>query len=136
MNWITEKIAIGNYLEAQDVELLRRENIQSVLSLDGTLENQVAAALGLKEFRVVKLQDAPGNDPRLFRLAVDQVDELVRESPPVLVQCHAGRSRSIVVVAGHLIKSLKIDAAEALRRVTEKREAAVTTGLERLLNHL
>jgi hypothetical protein len=41
-----------------------------------------------------------------------------------------------VVVAGYLMQSLKIDAAEALRRVIEKREAAVTTGLERLLDHL
>ncbi len=37
VDWITEHVAIGNYLEAQDTELLRRHGFRSVLSLDGSL---------------------------------------------------------------------------------------------------
>ena len=115
MDWITDKIAIGNYIEAADVELLRQKKFASALSLDGSLHGKAPADLALQRIEVVRLEDAVGNEPRLYRLAVDYLRELVEEAPPVLVQCHAGRSRSAVVVAGYLMVSRGIDAAEALR---------------------
>jgi hypothetical protein len=136
VDWITDTIAIGNYLEAQDRQLLQSQSIASVLSLDGTLRGMDAGALGLREIEIVPLEDRPGNDPRLFRRAIDALARLVREAPPVLVQCHAGRSRSAVVVAGHLAHTLGIEAAEAIARVAAKREIAITPGLEQLLDKL
>src|SRR4051812_18598564 len=109
MNWITEQVAIGNYLEAQDPDLLPREGIASVLGLDRTLQGRAASDLRLRAIEVVPLEDAPGNDPRLFRQAVAALAGLCRDSGPVLVQCHAGRSRSAVVVAGYLMQSLGPD---------------------------
>lgn len=136
MDWITDEIAIGNYLEAVDVELLRREKFASALSLDGTLYGKEPAECGLQRIEVVQLEDAPGNDPRRFRLAVDCLSELVREAPPVLVQCHAGRSRSAVVVAGYLASVRGISPQKALDFVAAKRPIAITPGLERLLDYL
>lgn len=136
MNWITDDIAIGNYLDVQDVSLLRKEGIVSVLSLDRALSEQDAEAMGLKAIEAVPLDDGPGNDPRLFRRAVGALRSLCQQNGPVLVQCHAGRSRSAVVVAGYLIMSLGIEAEESLARVAAKREIAVTSGLERLLESL
>jgi hypothetical protein len=136
MDWITDEIAVGNYLEALDVELLHREKFASALSLDGTLHGKDPADCGLRRIEVVPLEDAPGNELRLYKLAVECLSELVREAPPVLVQCHAGRSRSAVVVAGYLVTTRGIDAEEALRFVAGKRQIAVTPGLERLLDCL
>jgi protein-tyrosine phosphatase len=136
VDWITNEIAIGNYLEALDVELLQREKFASALSLDATLHGKDPAECGLQRIEVVPLEDAPGNDPRLFRIAVDYLKQLVLEAPPVLVQCHAGRSRSAVVVAGYLVAVRGIDPEAALRFVAEKRQIAVTAGLERLLDSL
>ena len=51
MDWITETIAIGNYLEAQDVALLRKHGIRSILSLDRTLQNAAPTSLGLNAIR-------------------------------------------------------------------------------------
>ena len=112
------------------------ERFASALSLDGTLYGKEPADYGLRRIEVVQLEDAPGNEPRRFRLAVEYLDELVREAPPVLVQCHAGRSRSAVVVAGYLAQLRGIDPQEALDLVAEKRPIAVTPGLERLLDFL
>jgi hypothetical protein len=136
MNWITDQIAIGNYLDAQDVELLRREGIASILSLDGSLAGRVPSDLGVRKIAVVKLQDGPGNDRDTFFRAVDTLCRLVGASPPVLVQCHAGRSRSAVVVAGHFIKTRGIQPDEALRLVAAKRELQVMPGLDSMLWHL
>ena len=136
MDWVTDEIAIGNCLEAQDTTLLRREGIRSVLCLDRTLQDQDAVSYGLEAIRCIALEDGPGNDARLFRRAVDTLTDLCQSNGPVLVQCHAGRSRSVVVVAGYLMQALGIDAGEALARIAAKREVAVTAGLERLLDSL
>jgi protein-tyrosine phosphatase len=136
MTWITDTIAIGNYLEAQDVELRRQEGIASILCLDGAMDGQNAEILGVNAVEVFRLIDGPGNDRRTFRLAVEDLVRLAQQSPPVLVQCHAGRSRSVSVVAGYLMKTEGITAADALARVAAKREIAVAPALERMLDYL
>jgi atypical dual specificity phosphatase len=136
MDWITDTIAIGNYREAQDTELLRREGIVSVLSLDGTLRQRDALELGLKEIDAVFLEDGAGTDLRRFRWAVRALARLEREAAPVLVHCTAGRSRAPSVVAGYLMQSLHLDAEEALARVAARREVTVAPALQRLLDLL
>jgi protein-tyrosine phosphatase len=136
VDWIEQDIAIGNFVEAKEMELLEKASISSTLSLDGTLSGVKPETLKLKKIEVVRLEDGPGNDLRLFKMAVSALDELVRRAPPVLVQCHAGRSRSVVVVAAHLMKRLGIDAPTALARVASKREISITPGLEELLEKL
>jgi len=136
MDWITDQIAIGNYLDAQDVELLRREGIASILSLDGSLAGRAPSELGVQKIAVVKLLDGPGNDRDTFFRAVNSLSRFVTTSSPVLVQCHAGRSRSPVIVAGHFIKTRGIQPDEALRLVAAKRELQVMPGLDSMLWHL
>ena len=136
MDWITDEIAIGNFLDALDVERVRREGFASALSLDGTLYGKEPGQCGFQRIEVVRLEDAPGNEPRLYRLSVAYLEELVQDAPPVLVQCHAGRSRSAVVVAGYLVTTRGLAPEEALALVASKREIAVTAGLERLLDYL
>jgi protein-tyrosine phosphatase len=136
VDWVAEGVAVGNYLVAQDADLLREQGVRSVLCLDRTLQGRQAAELGLQAIEVVPLDDGPGNDPRLFRMAVDALTTLARENGPVLVQCHAGRSRSAVVAAGYLMRALGIEQEEALARVAQARDIAVSPGLERLLESL
>jgi len=134
MDWITDHIAIGNFLEAQDTDLLQKHSIRSILGLIRTLQSSDATRLGLQRIEVVPLQDGPGNEPRTFLRAIELLEELVVQASPVLVHCHAGRSRSVVVVAGYLMKSMRIDADEALKMVTVKRESYVIPEMARLLD--
>jgi hypothetical protein len=136
MDWITDKIAIGNFLEAQDETLLREMGIRSALSLDGTLDPSDAGFSVLREIVVVKLVDGPGNDVGSFRRAVAAVADLVEREPPLLVQCHAGRSRSAIVVAGYLVGALGIEPSEAINLVASKRAIYVSSGMQELLDHL
>jgi protein-tyrosine phosphatase len=86
--------------------------------------------LGLERTEVMRLEDAPGNEPRLYRLAVDYLADPVREMSPVLVQCNVGTSRSAVVAAGYLVTARGWRAEEALALVASKRAIAETPGLE------
>lgn len=133
MDWITDDIAIGNFLDAENAELRREQGIRSMLCLSGKQRGIAAEALGLVALENFELKDGPGNDPRIFQRAVESVGLLAKLHPKLLVQCHAGRSRSVVVVAAHLMKTRRWTSEEALRYVSARREAALTPGIEQLL---
>src|SRR5262245_10747143 len=130
MDWITKTIAIGNFVDALDTQVLRQ--FRSILSLipllsdvkagqaralpylrdafEGLDDDQfetklkaVRAELQGKRVEIFELIDGPGNDLADFCKAIDTLGELACKASPVLVHCHAGRSRSPVVVAGHLM---------------------------------
>jgi atypical dual specificity phosphatase len=134
MDWITDQIAIGNYREAGDRAALAAQRIRSVLSLDGTLSTPHAAGLGVVEVVGYRLIDGEGNDPRIFRLAIDDLQRLIEVSPPVLVHCHAGRSRSAAVVAAYLMRAHHLRPDETLARVASKRAINITPELLELLD--
>jgi protein-tyrosine phosphatase len=133
---ITDYVAIGSFLEAMDTALLRQHGFRSVLSLDGTLTEQHAAQFGLSEVVSYTLIDGPGNDLRIFRFAIDDLKRLTASNSPVLVQCHAGRSRSAVVVAAHLMEAGGLNPEMAIALVASKREINVTPALLELLHKL
>src|SRR5580704_14351230 len=117
MDWITDKIAIGNYLDAKDSELISKEKIASILSLDGGLLGMKPQELGVRRIETNKLEDNSKNHPETFLAAVRLLQKMVLDSSPVMVQCHAGRSRSVIVVAGFLMASSGITAKEAIAKV-------------------
>jgi hypothetical protein len=82
MDWITDRVAIGNYLEASDAEFLRSRGIQSVLSLDGTLKRADAIRLSLEAVDSVRWVDDEGNDLRISRMAVDSLHGLAASTAP------------------------------------------------------
>lgn len=136
LSWITDTIAIGNYLAARDGILLKSEGIRSILCLDKNHSKPDADVVEIKAYEKIPLVDAKGNDSRLFRRAVRALADLVEQAPPVLVHCHAGRSRSVVVVAGYLMITHRLDPDKALSEIARKRDSAVTTELRCLLETL
>jgi len=136
VDWITDRVAIGNYLEARDAVLLKQHGFRSAMSLDGTLAERDAAPLGLAEVASYPLIDGPGNDLRVFRFAIDDLRRLAASFSPVLVQCHAGRSRSVVVVAAYLMEATAITPEEAIALVAARREINITPALVALLHKL
>ena len=133
MDWITDTIAIGNYVDAEDAELRRASGIRSMICLNGRLRGVQAEALELDALENYDLTDGPGNDIGIFQRAVQSVGRFSARYPKLLVQCHAGRSRSVVVVAAHLMLGRGLSDREALAFVASRRESALTAGIEKLL---
>jgi hypothetical protein len=133
VDWITEQVAIGDHAEARDAGLLRSQGVRSVLSLDGSLAPADAEGLGVAAVVAFDLIDGAGNEPGALGQAVAALEGLLRSHPPVLVHCHAGRSRSVVVVAGLLARTLRIGPAEAVARVAARRVVCITPEFEELL---
>ncbi|MEM1296065.1 MAG: dual specificity protein phosphatase [Verrucomicrobiota bacterium] len=132
MDWITKDILIGNYLDAANTDLLKAEGVRSIVSLDGSLCDADYSQHGI-ELAAFDLIDGAGNSPAQFRRAVDAVAKLRTKAPPLLVHCHAGRSRSPIVVASHFIRDCGLSLSEAMKLISEKREVIVTAGLQEVL---
>jgi hypothetical protein len=133
VDWITDQVAIGNHAEAQDADLLREQGVRSVLSLDGSLAPGDARHLGVAAVVAFDLIDGTGNEPGALGRAVAALQGLLRAYPPVLVHCHAGRSRSVIVVAGLLARTLRIGPTEAIARVAARRVVCISPEFEELL---
>ena len=133
MDSITDSIWIGNYLDAKNREALGNAGIRSILCLDGCLAGVKSGELDVDRIEVVELIDGSGNPPEKFLRAVRLLGELAVKHAPVLVQCHAGQSRSAAVVCRYFMKQGDT-LAEAMRRITSKRRVAIIAGLQEALD--
>ncbi len=100
MTFITDTIAIGNCHDAEDLTVQEQAGIRSILCLNGLLSPFTAADCGVDALTSFHFRDGSGNDPEVFERAVSIVGEYSRQHPKLLVHCHAGKSRSVMVVAG------------------------------------
>jgi protein-tyrosine phosphatase len=120
MNWILPgRLAIGNYLDAAAAE---REGVRAVLSL--AIEHEDVHPNTVH----VWLDDGP-NSPALMAHAIRELARLLRTSPPVLVHCHAGLSRSPAVVAGYLANFENYSLRDAFVFIDERRPIQLSPGV-------
>ena len=121
MTFITDTIAIGNCHDAEDRAAQEHAGIRSILCLNGLLSQFKAADFGVEALTCFNLKDGSGNDPWLFEMAVKLVGQYSRQHPKLLVHCHAGKSRSVMVVASHLVRQHGWDLLAALACIQAKR---------------
>jgi len=125
MTFITETIAIGNFVDAENRAAREAAGIRSILCLNGYFYDCKPADCGVEALTCFNFRDGPGNDPWLFDRAVKLVGEYAMKHPKLLVHCHAGRSRSVMVVASHLVRQNSWDLRQALAFIHAKRPEIV-----------
>lgn len=125
MTFITETIAIGNFIDAEDQATREAAGIRSILCLNGLLQGCKPADCSVEALTCFNLTDGSGNDPWIFDRAVRTVGRYALEHPKLLVHCHAGRSRSVMVVACHLVRQNAWDLCQALAFIHAKRPETV-----------
>lgn len=130
MNWITEHIAIGNFIEAEEADLSSL-GIKSIVCLNGMQSGQTPQEWGVDARRVFELRDGGGQ--RQYLEAIDTVGIFEKDFPKVLVHCQMGLVRSVIVVAGHLMKTEGLSADEALAFVASKRNCELLDGMAEFL---
>ena len=127
MDFITDRIAIGDRHQAANLNLLLEFQIDAVLNLAYDLDISYYDLVSSShhkfriEYQKVGLIDGDGNQPTAFISAVYMLDQLLERHQKALVHCQAGVSRSSSVVATHLAHKRRISFDEALEFVKSKR---------------
>jgi protein-tyrosine phosphatase len=134
MDWITDNVAIGNRVDAHSAQVREEGGFRSVISLDGSMTEDRAFDLGYEDCVVATLNDGPGNNVAQFNSLLQTLLDMVESCAPVLVHCHAGRSRSVTLVAAYLVASQGMTRSEAYRFIGQRREICVSAGLEELVD--
>lgn len=125
MDWITPRIAIGNYLDAAALQA----EIDAVLCLRDDCCDERRTDV---DVLCIPLVDGPGNDRRRVAEAVQFIADVCDAGDRVFVHCHAGRSRSVVVVARYLVEQRGMTAAGALALIASKRTIYLSDGIDEL----
>ena len=127
MDWITDQVAIGNYIDAGR---LMPGEVNAVLCLKPDCCDDDSTDF---DILCVPLIDGRGNSLDELDDAVEFIREIVASGEKVLVHCHAGRSRSVVVVARYLMKYEGMTSLDTLKLISSKREVCITSGMDKWL---
>ena len=127
MDWITDNIAIGNFVDAKEV---KKTEVDAILCL---IEDCCSEDNDDFDIVVIPLVDAAGNDKRNFKDATDYIDDVVSSDEKILVHCHAGRSRSVCIVARYFMIKEGLTSHQALAKIEAKREIYLSPGIEEIL---
>ena len=129
MDWITERIAVGNYIDAMEHE----KDVHAILCLRPECcdENNTNV-----DVLCIPLVDGPGNSTVNVTAALQFIHDVVSAGEKILVHCHAGRSRSVCVVAAYLMKFENCTRAQAMSRIQSKREVYLSDGIEEIFEIL
>ncbi|MCO6431332.1 MAG: dual specificity protein phosphatase family protein [Deltaproteobacteria bacterium] len=133
---ITPEIIIGNFACSTDGDFVKALGAKSIISLAPSAHPTKEILTTLTAHSRANLEDGPGNDRDTFLRVVNDLAEMVKYSPPVLVCCHAGRSRSPAVVAAYLMLRHGYTPEMAFSIIQEQRELHVASDLYRLVASL
>lgn len=137
ITFITDEIAIG---DSQDAKNAINENFDAALNVAIDLDikdppQDDSAKIRIKRHKV-GLIDGRGNNPLTFAAAILLLHSLTQSNKLILVHCHAGQSRSVMVVAAWIAfkKLTSLDNALEqilpLRKVTTYRQDLYNTAKE------
>lgn len=121
ITFVTDRIGITNFVLAFDHAALSAVGISSEAIL--CLDTKASDRYPRDARTVINLVD--GENPQdLFQRAVDILAALLKRHERVLVHCHAGKSRSVAIVAAYLVRYGGVEHEEALHTVLSKRTCA------------
>ena len=103
-SWITEHIAVARRSAAIHSQTRTAHGFRALIALDGSLDHTGAEQLGYDDWLCCEMRDGPGNDARTFSRIVELLTPMVVGTLSVLVHYHAGKSPSIALVAGYLVR--------------------------------
>ena len=129
MDFVTERIAIGNRHDAENNNMLTENGITAVLNVAFDLdisyyEDGVPAHRFEIEYHKAGMIDGPGNKPTTLAAAIYMLEQLLERHDKVFVHCHAGASRAPTTVSTYLAYAQNTSFDEALEFVQTKRTVA------------
>lgn len=128
MNKLRERLFVGNYKDASDIEDLKRHGITAVLNVAFEVVDPIYSP---KEIFYIKigLLDSADNKHYRKQLAIDTLILLLEEKETVLIHCSAGVSRSVFIASLALASIEKRDPHDIFEEIRKERSFSQKGGL-------
>lgn len=126
MTMVTDTIGIGNSSDAKQLDSAVDATLNVAVDLD------IPPTQGNAHRHKVGLLDGPGNDEYTLMAAVLMLHSLNRKYRRILIHCHEGKSRSVMVTAVYvsIVRNMDFDKVLSdimnLRGVTDYRPVLYT----------
>ena len=128
MDKITEKVFLGDWVDAADEEKLLKNNIKRVFSCNGYLSLKYKDKT--IEQNIIQLDDSPQtNIIQYFKEAIKFIDD----SEKVFVHCFAGVSRSATLVIAYFMWKNRLSFQESFDMVKSHRLIGPNEGFRKQL---
>ncbi len=129
MDWISDEIAIGNYLDAKG----HGPDFDAIVCLkpDCCDENRTE-----EDILCLPLIDGSGNRSGDIITANRVIKYVANAGEKILVHCHAGRSRSAALVARYLMDTYELNRNAAISFIAAKGAILLSDGIKDILNKM
>ena len=117
MDQITDKIWLGNYKAANNVDDLKKEGIKKVLCILEYCFPEYREGDDLKQ-KIIKIEDKPTQNIIKY---LGECLNFIKGDDKILVHCMAGSSRSGSIVIAYIMWAQKMSFDDALNLVVKKR---------------
>ena len=113
-------IWLGDIKAAENIPALDQHQIKHILSI---LDYQPTFQDKNRIYLCIFADDFPSTDliTHEFAKAFEFIDQTIEQGHQILVHCHAGRSRSVTIVAMYLMRKYSLTPGAALERLKSKR---------------
>ena len=118
MNYIIDNIFIGNITDAQDDAFLKSLKINVSINCANDLEFECDTEIK-ENFDLI---DGPAPQRNTLYQAINKLEDYVKDNRNILLYCHDGLGRSVIVVAGFLAKKHKVSIYRALDKISKRRK--------------
>lgn len=128
MDWVLSNLAVGNFHDAEARDLCNF--VDTIICI-----RESCGCNAREDVSVFSKPLIDGNGNRANDMAeiLDHVHEALTHGDRVLVHCHAGRSRSVAVVARYLMVTQALTREQAIQKIRAVRDIQLTPGIESVL---
>jgi len=121
MTKIDDHIYIGSIYDANNINNLKSNNIECVLSILSS-HNTIIKYPNIEYMRI-SIEDVPSSDiSKYFKDTFTFIDNSIVNKKNILIHCKSGISRSATILCAYLMKKYKINYDDALKIIKNKRK--------------
>jgi len=129
-NQITDRVWLGNYVEASNKEFMTRNKIRVIINCSKDIPFYFSEDVVPYQYRIPVDDDRQPESMRIMYSYLPKITEMMREhvlrGDNIYVHCHAGMQRSACVVVCYVLSLCRMNVEEAIQFVKSRRPIAFT----------
>jgi dual specificity MAP kinase phosphatase len=118
---ILPELFLGNAVNSEDLEWLKKHNIEYILNVTSDLPNIFEEQGSIKYMQIPISDHAGQNLASFFPQAIEFIDKGRAQKKGVLVHCLAGISRSVTVMLAYLMAHRQLSLNEAYNMILKRK---------------